>query len=67
MLSIALQEEGLTTVVAAPERRRYQMVLHEVSPGWTITREWQGYGIDADVAFADVAPEERRWPNAAST
>lgn len=52
-----LQEAGLVPVVAAPEKRQYQMVLHEVRPGWTITREWEGYQIDADVAFADVDPD----------
>src|SRR5262249_35932738 len=53
-----LQEDGFTPVVAAPEKRRYQMVLHEVKPGWTITKEWEGYTIEADVAFRDVNPEE---------
>jgi len=53
-----VQEEGFQPVVAAPERRRYNMVLHEVRPGWTITREWEGYTIEADLAFCDVAPEE---------
>lgn len=53
-----LQEEGMTPVVAAPEKRRYQMVMHETPPGWTITREWEGYSLAADVAFADVKPEE---------
>jgi protease I len=53
-----LQEDGFTPVVAAPEKRRYQMVLHEVKPGWTITKEWEGYTIDADIAFRDVNPEE---------
>lgn len=53
-----LIEGGYTPVVAAPEKRRYQMVLHEVKPGWTITKEWEGYTIDADIAFADVRPEE---------
>lgn len=53
-----LQEDGFTPVVAAPEKRRYQMVLHEVKPGWTITKEWEGYTIDAEVAFRDVNPEE---------
>ncbi len=53
-----LQEAGFEPVVAAPEKRVYQMVLHEVRPGWTITREWEGYQIEADVAFADVDPEE---------
>ena len=53
-----VQEEGMVPVVAAPEKRRYQMVLHEVKPGWTITKEWEGYSLDADVAFADVVPED---------
>jgi len=53
-----LQEDGFEPVVAAPEKRPYQMVLHEVKPGWTITKEWEGYTIDADVAFADVRPDE---------
>ncbi len=53
-----LQEAGFTPVVAAPEKRKYQMVLHEVKPGWTITKEWEGYSIDADIAFDDVKPEE---------
>ena len=43
-----LQEDGFEPVVAAPEKRRYQMVLHEVKPGWTITKEWEGYTIEAD-------------------
>src|SRR5262249_47212668 len=53
-----LMENGFRPVVAAPEKRRYQMVLHEVKPGWTITKEWEGYTIEADVAFRDVRPEE---------
>jgi protease I len=53
-----LQEDGFQPVVAAPEKRRYQMVLHEVKPGWTITKEWEGYTIEAQIAFKDVKPEE---------
>jgi protease I len=53
-----LIEAGFEPVVAAPEKRKYQMVLHEVKPGWTITKEWEGYSIDADVAFADIDPED---------
>ena len=52
-----LQEAGFAPVVAAPEKRRYQLVLHEVKPGWTITKEWEGYTLEADLAFADVQPE----------
>ena len=38
-----LQEAGFQPVVTAPEKRLYQLVLHEVKPGWTITKEWD-YG-----------------------
>ncbi|MCD0463092.1 DJ-1/PfpI family protein [Roseiconus lacunae] len=53
-----LIESGFQPVVAAPERRRYQMVLHEVKPGWTITKEWEGYTLEADVAFSEIDPAE---------
>ena len=53
-----LQEGGFKPVVAAPEKGSYQMVLHEVKPGWTITKEWEGYTIEADIAFRDVTPED---------
>jgi len=53
-----LQEAGFRPVVAAPEKRQYQMVMHEVRPGWTITKEWEGYTIDADIAFRDVKAED---------
>lgn len=53
-----LIEAGFVPVVAAPEKRKYQMVLHEVKPGWTITKEWEGYTIDADIAFRDIREHE---------
>jgi protease I len=53
-----LQESGFVPIVAGPKRQLYQMVLHEVKPGWTITKEWEGYTIKADVAFAEINPEE---------
>lgn len=53
-----LQEAGFEPIVAAPEKRLYQMVMHEVKPGWTITKEWEGYTIQADVAFAEVQPDD---------
>ena len=53
-----LIEAGFQPVVTAPEKRLYQMVLHEVKPGWTITKEWEGYSINADIAFKDIQPEE---------
>ena len=53
-----LVEAGFQPVVAAPEKRRYQMVLHEVKPGWTITKEWEGYTLEADIPFAEVQADE---------
>lgn len=49
-----LIEAGFQPVVTAPEKRRYQMVLHEVRPGWSITKEWEGYQIECDVPFSEV-------------
>jgi protease I len=49
-----LVEAGFTPVVAAPEKRLYQMVLHEQKPGWTITKEWEGYTLNSDIAFGDI-------------
>ncbi len=53
-----LIEAGIQPIVIAPEKRRYQMVMHEVKPGWTITKEWEGYTLEADFAFADVNPAD---------
>ena len=53
-----IQEAGMKPVVIAPEKRKYQMVMHEVKPGWTITKEWEGYTLDADLAFSEVDETE---------
>jgi len=53
-----LQEARFQPVLAAPNRQSYQLVMHEVKPGWTITKEWEGYTVDSDVAFSEIDPEE---------
>ena len=53
-----LIEAGFEPVVAAPEKRLYQMVMHEVRPGWTITKEWEGYTLQADIAFKDIDAQD---------
>lgn len=53
-----LQEEGYEVLVGGPEARLYHLVLHERPPGWDITRESPGYHLKADIAFADVKPDE---------
>jgi len=53
-----LQEGGFEPVVAGPKRGTFQMVMHEVKPGWTITKEWEGYTIEAQIAFSEIVPQE---------
>lgn len=53
-----LQEDGFQPVVAGPEARVYPLVLHEIPPGWDITRETAGYHLAAEIAFRDVNPED---------
>ena len=56
---LRVQEEGFQPVVAGPEKRRFQMVLHEIpQSGWEITREYEGYTLEADVAFSDIDPAD---------
>jgi len=53
-----LQEAGFQPVITAPEKRLYQLVLHEVRPGWTITREWEGYTLMCEIPFREVYVEQ---------
>ena len=53
-----VQEDGFQAVVAGPEARVYHMVMHEVPPGWDLTREGPSYHIEATIAFRDVNPED---------
>lgn len=51
-----VREDGFEAVVAGPEARIYQLVMHEIPPGWDITREGPSYHLKAQVAFRDVDP-----------
>ncbi|MCJ8328575.1 MAG: DJ-1/PfpI family protein [Lentisphaeria bacterium] len=55
---LRVQEEGIEPVVAGPEAKRFNMVLHEPGAGWEITREFEGYTLQADIAFRDINPED---------
>jgi protease I len=52
------QEEGWEPVVAAPSRRRLHLVMHDFEPGWDTYVERPGYGLEAGIAFDQVAVEE---------
>ena len=53
-----VREDGYDVVVAAPERRIYPLVMHEIPPGWDITRESPSYHLASNIAFSEVNPEE---------
>ena len=53
-----LKEGEYEVVVAGPEKRLYHLVMHEIPPGWDITREGPSYHLASDIAFRDVKPEE---------
>ena len=50
--------ENYRVVVAAPQRRRYHLVIHELAEGWDITQERAGYHLESEVAFKEVAAED---------
>ena len=56
---LRVQEDGFEPVFAGPEARSYNMMLHEIpAEGCDINREFEGYTIQADIAFRDVWAKE---------
>jgi protease I len=53
-----LTEEGYEVDVAAPSKKRVQLVVHDFVEGFDTYRETSGYGLEADLAFADVDPAD---------
>ncbi|MCZ2147601.1 MAG: DJ-1/PfpI family protein [Bryobacterales bacterium] len=53
-----VQEDGHEAVVAGPEKRVYSLVMHEIPPGWDVTREGPSYHLASQIAFRDVREEE---------
>lgn len=53
-----VQEDGFEAVVAGPEARIYPLVMHEIPPGWDITREQPSYHLAATLAFRDVRVDD---------
>src|SRR5438094_8652071 len=51
------REAGYAVDVAAPERKRLQLVVHDFEPGWDTYVERPGRGLDSDLAFSEVEPE----------
>jgi protease I len=53
-----LLEEGYEVDIAAPSKKRVQLVVHDFVDGFDTYQETPGYGVQADLAFADVDPAD---------
>jgi protease I len=53
-----LLEEGYEVQIAAPSKKKLQFVVHDFVEGYDTYTEKPGYTWDADLAFADVDPDE---------
>jgi protease I len=57
-----IAEDDFEVVVAGPEARFYNLVIHEIPPAanppWDITRELPGYHLKAELAFRNVDPAD---------
>ncbi|MCC6585152.1 MAG: DJ-1/PfpI family protein [Bryobacterales bacterium] len=53
-----VREDGYEAVVAGPQARVYPLVMHEIPPGWDITREGPSYHLKAEIAFRDIDPND---------
>jgi protease I len=53
-----LEEEGWQVRIAAPEKRVFLSVVHASAQGFDTYTEKPGYRVQADLALAEVAPQE---------
>src|SRR5438876_11000393 len=53
-----LREEGYEVHIAAPTKKKLQFVVHDFVEGFDTYTEKPGYTWPADLAFADVDPED---------
>ena len=52
------QEAGFETHVAAPTKKRLNLVMHDFEPGWDTYIEKPGYTMQSDLTFEDVKPAD---------
>lgn len=52
------QEEGDTAVIAAPSKRRLNLVMHDFEPGWDTYIERPGYCIPSDLTINEVVVDD---------
>lgn len=52
------EESDYEAVIAAPAKKRLNLVMHDFEPGWDTYIERQGYSLEADISFEEVRAEE---------
>jgi protease I len=52
------QEAGLVPLIAAPSRRRLNLVIHDFEPGWDTYIERPGYGAESDLTFDEARADD---------
>jgi protease I len=53
-----LTEAGFTPRIAAPSKRRLNLVIHDFEPGWDTYIEKPGYAAESDLTFDDVVIDD---------
>ncbi|MBL7818368.1 MAG: DJ-1/PfpI family protein [Saprospiraceae bacterium] len=48
------EEAGYQPVIAAPTKKRMNLVIHDFEPGWDTYIEKPGYIVPSDIAFSEV-------------
>lgn len=52
------EEAGYQSVIAAPSKKRLNLVIHDFEPGWDTYIEKPGYIVPSDIAFSDVKTKD---------
>lgn len=51
-------EAGYQPEIAAPSRKRLNLVIHDFEPGWDTYVERPGYGLESHLTFSEVKVED---------
>ena len=52
------EEANWKPVIAAPSKKRLNLVIHDFEPGWDTYIERKGYYVESDIAVSEVNPED---------
>jgi protease I len=52
------EEAGYQPVIAAPRKKRMNLVMHDFEPGWDTYIEKPGYIVESDIPFSEVNSED---------